>query len=83
MNSVKWVGSMADKVNMMAANQMAPRGVKESIDGERQFGPNPKRGETVEPTVYPLSPVKAPKKIKKLPAHLKVTRYGHGKRSFI
>ena len=69
MKGLDKVKDWTTKLNMVGA-KLAGMG----MNGEKTKL-NPKRGESVEETIYPLSPVKSPKKLKRLPSHLKKTKY--------
>jgi len=79
---LKWAAGWKDKTNLPNSNPMTPEELREHILMKKESQKirfNPKRGEGVEPTIYPLSPVKKPRKIKKLPSYLKKTTYRKGR----
>ena len=75
MGLMSGLGKIKDWTVKMNAAGAKLSGIKEDEDGKKTIKLNPKRGEGVAPTTYPLSPVKPPKKSKKLPAYLKQTKY--------
>ncbi len=83
MKGVKWAVGWKDKQNMAAAPPLTPEELQERLLMKQQQRERiqftPKRGEPIEPTVYPLSPVAKPKKIKRLPSYLKKTNYRKGR----
>ena len=75
MGIMNGLGKIKDWTGKLNAAGAKLAGMGEDEDGKPMFKLNPKRGEGIETTVYPLSPVKSPKKIKKLPSHLKQAKY--------
>lgn len=65
-NAAKWAIGI-NKKKAPAEDEMGPP----MRQAYQMQVPNPKRGEPIESTVYPLSPVAKPKPIKRLPGSLK------------
>jgi len=84
MDAAKWAigfkGKSPDGPNAEVSNPMHQLRTRQQI----QIGvDNPKRGEPIKPTVYPLAPVAKPNPIKKLPVYLKPKNNGKKKPTFI
>ena len=75
MGMMKGLGKIKDWTGKLNAAGAKLAGMGEDEEGKKFIKLNPKRGEGVEPTTYPLCPVKAPKKSKKLPSYLKQAKY--------
>ena len=75
MGIMNGLGKIKDWTGKLNAAGAKLAGIGEDEDGNKIMKLNPKRGESIEPTTYPLSPVATPKRIKKLPSCLKQSKY--------
>ena len=80
MKGVKWAVGWKDKQNLAASTPLTPEELKERMLMKKKTQElKPKRGEPIQPTIYPLVPVQKDKKLKRLPTYLKKCSYRKGR----